>query len=159
MRRALSLRRFQIFHLDPKNNKKKNDQKKTNKKTAQETKEFVTTVTVITAKLVGAAANQERSVTTSGKKKKENRKWDDVAAFKLLSQSKMNRDLLEFFYFLTFGSLTPTSNNLSSKESSQEALKVSWRFKNGGRKLTRRLYLCVFFTSTEAFIFSPLSGY
>lgn len=61
------------------------------------------------------------------------------------------------FFLLTFGSLTPTSNNLSSIEFSQEALKVSSTFKTGKNSLGGFIY--AFFTSTEAFIFSPLSGY
>lgn len=55
----------------------------------------------------------------------------------------------------TFSSSIPPSNNLSSEEFGQEALKVSSGFKTGDENPFGG-FIYTFFTSTEAFIVSLL---
>lgn len=55
----------------------------------------------------------------------------------------------------TFASLIPPSNN-RSEDFGQEALKVSSGFKTGDENSFRG-FIYTFFTSTEAFILSPVS--
>lgn len=67
------------------------------------------------------------------------------------SKLKVTKSVLK-----TFASVIPPSNNLSSEEFGQEALKVSSGFKTGDENSFGG-FIYTFFTSTEAFILSPVS--